>query len=78
MTLPEALFSTLMDAQAQIAIWKEDYNHHRPHSLRRQVFCLKSYPNRAGAKPSISICGFRAENSAATMRPVLADAINPT
>jgi putative transposase len=30
--LHEVLFSTLADARAQIAAWKEDYNHHRPHS----------------------------------------------
>ncbi len=30
--LNEVLFSTLTDARAQITTWKEDYNHHRPHS----------------------------------------------
>lgn len=30
--LNEVLFSTLTDARTQIAAWKEDYNHHRPHS----------------------------------------------
>ena len=30
--LNEVLFSTLTDARAQIAKWKEDYNRHRPHS----------------------------------------------
>lgn len=30
--LNEVLFSTLADARTQIATWKEDYNHQRPHS----------------------------------------------
>lgn len=30
--LNEVLFSTLTDARTQIATWKEDYNHQRPHS----------------------------------------------
>ena len=30
--LNEALFSTLSEARAQIATWKEDYNKYRPHS----------------------------------------------
>lgn len=30
--LNERLFSTLADARTAISRWKEDYNHHRPHS----------------------------------------------
>ena len=30
--LNETLFSSLADARAQITLWKEDYNRHRPHS----------------------------------------------
>jgi putative transposase len=30
--LNEVLFSTLTGARAQITVWKEDYNHQRPHS----------------------------------------------
>ena len=30
--LNEVLFSTLTDARAQIATWKEDHNRYRPHS----------------------------------------------
>lgn len=30
--LNEVLFSTLSEARAQIATWKEDYNYQRPHS----------------------------------------------
>lgn len=30
--LNEALFSSLRDAREQIRAWKDDYNHHRPHS----------------------------------------------
>lgn len=35
--LNEVLFSTLSDARTQIAAWKEDYNHHRPHSALRNI-----------------------------------------
>ena len=30
--LNETLFSSLINARSQIALWKEDYNRHRPHS----------------------------------------------
>ncbi len=30
--LNEALFSSLQDAREQIRAWRDDYNHHRPHS----------------------------------------------
>jgi len=30
--LNDVLFSTLTEARTQIAIWKEEYNRHRPHS----------------------------------------------
>jgi putative transposase len=30
--LNDTLFSTLTEARSAITSWKEDYNHHRPHS----------------------------------------------
>ena len=30
--LNDTLFSTLTEARSAINLWKEDYNHHRPHS----------------------------------------------
>ena len=30
--LNDTLFSTLPEARSAITAWKEDYNHHRPHS----------------------------------------------
>ncbi|MBS4073033.1 MAG: transposase [Algoriphagus sp.] len=30
--LNDTLFSTLNEARSAITAWKEDYNHHRPHS----------------------------------------------
>jgi putative transposase len=30
--LNETLFSSLAEARMRISAWKDDYNHHRPHS----------------------------------------------
>ena len=44
--LNDTLFSTLSEARSAITSWKEDYNHHRPHSALGNVppaeFAMKS------------------------------------
>jgi len=44
--LNDTLFSTLSEARSAINSWKEDYNHHRPHSARGNMppaeFAMKS------------------------------------
>ncbi|CAM5389394.1 hypothetical protein AFEL58S_01852 [Afipia felis] len=35
--LNDMLFSTLTEARSAITSWKEDYNHHRPHSVLGNV-----------------------------------------
>jgi putative transposase len=44
--LNDTLFSTLTEARSAITSWKEDYNHHRPHSALGNMppaeFAIKS------------------------------------
>jgi len=44
--LNDTLFSTLTEARSAINSWKEDYNHHRPHSALGNMppaeFAMKS------------------------------------
>jgi transposase InsO family protein len=44
--LNDTLFSTLSEARSAINSWKEDYNHHRPHSALGNMppaeFAMKS------------------------------------
>ena len=44
--LNDTLFSTLSEARSAITSWKEDYNHHRPHSALGNMtpaeFAMKS------------------------------------
>ena len=44
--LNDTLYSTLSEARSAITSWKEDYNHHRPHSalgnLPPAEFAMKS------------------------------------
>jgi len=44
--LNDTLFSTLTEARSAITSWKEDYNHHRPHSALGNMppaeFAMKS------------------------------------
>jgi putative transposase len=50
--LNDTLFSTLTEARSAITSWKEDYNHHRPHSALGNVppaeFAMKSTLEKTG------------------------------
>ena len=59
--LNEVLFSTLSEARALIATWKEDYNSQRPHSALGNIppaeFAMKIRPEKLAAQAQKSIHG---------------------